>query len=647
LKSLLNKKLFYQTSAFLISFIVYVLTLAPTVSFIDCGELATACITLGIAHPTGYPLFTLIGKIFTFIPFVDSEIYKLNLMAAVLCSAALVVFFNIMVFLFKENNFNDSSYKNDLKSLKSSNEIIYALSLSTTMILGFSATFWATANAIEVYSLHILFLMLNIYLFLKACSYSLSNKAGNMMREKYWILFSFVLGLSFTNHLSTIFLSIGFLYLFFSVNGLNKNSFKLILLLAIPFLMGYSVYIYLFIRADNPVISWGYPHNFENFWRHFTGKQFSVWMFSSFENAGKQFSHFTKIFPKEYFYIPVVLAIPGLIELFKRSKRIFYFTILLFGFCILYAINYDIYDIDSYFLLAFIVAAIWIGFGILFIVKKFKVNAKQVAFGSLLLCLLPLYNNYNEVDESKNYFVKDYTMNVFKSAPENAIIFSIQWDFWVSASMYYQFIENIRPDIAVIDKELMRKTWYMEYLKNHYPDIYENSKFEFETYLTELRKFEKNSSGYTNPITEADRQEALRISQTFLNLLNSLVDKNYGTRSFLTTYEIEQGQNERFGNDYTRIPRGLLFEYSKEKDFQDYPFPDMQYEITDRTGYHYNFIMNAYYSSYLSNANYLMNYAKFDDAEILINKAIQIRPDVQDAHRLLAKLNQLRAIPQN
>jgi hypothetical protein len=48
------------------AFLVYLKTLAPSVTFIDSGELAAVACTLGIAHPTGYPLFTLLG-VFVFV----------------------------------------------------------------------------------------------------------------------------------------------------------------------------------------------------------------------------------------------------------------------------------------------------------------------------------------------------------------------------------------------------------------------------------------------------------------------------------------------------------------------------------------------------------------------------------------------------
>lgn len=633
-------KIVYQILSFLIPFVVYLATLAPTVTFIDSGELATVAAKLGVAHPTGYPLFTVLGNLFTKIP-VGDEVYRLNFMCAVISSAALFMFFNLLVFILKYQKFPDELVS---EVYKFSDNVIYNISLASVLILAFSKTFWDTANAIEVYSLHTFFLVTNIYLFLKANSLSIKDKTSVFQNEKHWILFAFILGLSFTNHLSTIFLSVGFLYLYFAVNGFGKVSLMRIIYLAIPFLLGYSFYFYLFIRSDNPVLSWGYPHNFENFWRHFTGKQFSVWMFSSFENAGKQFSYFTKNYPVEFFYIPLLIAIPGIYELNKKSRKLFFFTLFLFGFCILYAINYDIYDIDSYFLLAFIITAVWIAFGFVFITKKIKTNPVQLSYSFLLIALIPLIQNYSKVDESKNYFVKDYTMNVFKSAPQNSIILSTQWDFWLSSSIYQQYVKNIRKDLVIIDKELLRKSWYMNHIKNHYPDVYEKSQSEFELYLTELLKFENNTNRYTNPKSEIDRQDLMKIQTSFLNLLNSIPDKNYNERNFFTTFEIEQEKNERFGKDYTRIPQGLLIKYSKSKTYEDIPDTQFDFTITDNNDYHHTFLMNAYYNSYLSRANYLMNFSKLDESEVLINKAIEIKPNAPDAKQLLQKVNQLRTL---
>ncbi|HRE41572.1 MAG TPA: DUF2723 domain-containing protein [Ignavibacteria bacterium] len=620
-KSFNPTKLIFYFLSFLIPFTLYVITLAPTVSFIDSGELAAVCIKLGIAHPTGYPLFTIIGNIFSKFP-LGEPIFRLNLLCAVISSAASLMFFKLILLLFK-------TLAVDIKSVLNK----YIIALTSSLTLAFSLTYWNSSNAIEVYALHIFFLITIIYLFIKA-NFEKSNL-------NYWIIFGFVLGLSFTNHLTTVFLSVGTLYLFFANNGFNELTFKKVIAIAIAFILALTVYIYFPVRADNNVLSWGYPSNWESLYRHVSGKQFSVWMFSSSENASKQFSYFMSSFPKEFFFFPLIIAIFGLIKLYSLNKKIFFYFALLFVFTVLYAINYDIYDIDSYFLLAYIVAAVWIAFGILFLYEKIDL-LKQYAFLFLIIPLIICYQNYSNANENDNFYVQDMTMNVFASAEQNAIIMSTQWDFWVSASFYYQYIKNIRPDIIVIDKELLRRSWYLIHIKKHFPDVYNNCKFEFDTYAYELDKFEKFTNRYTNPSTEADRQDLMKIQKAFSDLLNAIPEKNQD-RPFYTTYEIEQGApQEKFGENFNRIPQGMLFRYSKNSAFDNYTEPNFTFQITNKTGYHYNFIMNSYISAYLSRANYLINFSKFQQAENLINKALEINPNLPDAVKLLKKSKELQ-----
>ncbi|MCE7857795.1 MAG: DUF2723 domain-containing protein [Ignavibacteria bacterium CHB3] len=79
-------KKYYVVLTSIFVFIIYLFTLAPSVVQIDSGELAAVQATLGIAHPTGYPLFTMIGYLFSLIPlpfsiifwFSERKIYQKN-----------------------------------------------------------------------------------------------------------------------------------------------------------------------------------------------------------------------------------------------------------------------------------------------------------------------------------------------------------------------------------------------------------------------------------------------------------------------------------------------------------------------------------------------------------------------------------------
>ena len=57
--------------SFLISFIIYVMTMAPTTSFWDCGEFIATSVTMGVPHPPGTPLYLILGNIFSQLPFFN------------------------------------------------------------------------------------------------------------------------------------------------------------------------------------------------------------------------------------------------------------------------------------------------------------------------------------------------------------------------------------------------------------------------------------------------------------------------------------------------------------------------------------------------------------------------------------------------
>src|SRR5215203_3471774 len=73
---------------FVAALTLYLLTLAPVVTFVDSGELAAAIATSGVSHPSGSPLYLLFGALIKAIP-GGSLIWKLNAFSAI-CAALCV-----------------------------------------------------------------------------------------------------------------------------------------------------------------------------------------------------------------------------------------------------------------------------------------------------------------------------------------------------------------------------------------------------------------------------------------------------------------------------------------------------------------------------------------------------------------------------
>ncbi len=96
-----KKRIFYNVDylasagVFLTTFAVYLRTLCPSVYVGDSGELIAAAYTLGIPHPPGYPIYCLVGKLFSYIP-VGSIAYRLNIMSAFFASATCAMLYLII-----------------------------------------------------------------------------------------------------------------------------------------------------------------------------------------------------------------------------------------------------------------------------------------------------------------------------------------------------------------------------------------------------------------------------------------------------------------------------------------------------------------------------------------------------------------------
>jgi hypothetical protein len=88
-KKYLSTKNIVALAVFLISLVIYLLTFQRTVPFWDCGEFIAAAVTMGVPHPPGAPFFTLLGRIFTMLPFGSNPAIKMNFISVL--SSALTV----------------------------------------------------------------------------------------------------------------------------------------------------------------------------------------------------------------------------------------------------------------------------------------------------------------------------------------------------------------------------------------------------------------------------------------------------------------------------------------------------------------------------------------------------------------------------
>jgi hypothetical protein len=193
------KKDFDKTNAsiafglFLVSFIVYALTVQRSFSFWDCGEFIATSYILGIPHPPGTPLYILLGRIMSIIPFVEDISYRINYLSVITSAFTAMISYLITVkivsYFFKKGN--DNSY---------GKLISYIGGIAGGLFVAFGRTNWANSVEAEVYGLALALSVLIIYLTI----YFFENR--NTLNAKRIMILIFYLGLLGIGAHMTVFL---------------------------------------------------------------------------------------------------------------------------------------------------------------------------------------------------------------------------------------------------------------------------------------------------------------------------------------------------------------------------------------------------------------------------------------------------------
>ncbi len=131
---------------FFVSMLVYLMTIAPTLSFFDSGEMIAGAYTLGVSHPPGYPVYVTLGKLFTYLPF-GNVAFRVNLMSSFFAAMT-----SVMIYYITRAMLNDSDNESFVlfKRLKFSD----IAGILSALAFAFSYNLWAWAVVSKFYTLN-------------------------------------------------------------------------------------------------------------------------------------------------------------------------------------------------------------------------------------------------------------------------------------------------------------------------------------------------------------------------------------------------------------------------------------------------------------------------------------------------------------
>ena len=322
-----------------IAFAVYVRTLAPTVMWYDMGEFATGAYVLGIAHNTGYPLFMLLGKLFTFIPLGDVA-YRVNLMSAFFAALTVMVMYLIV-------------YR--LTRMRTA-AIIGALTLA------FTSTLWSNATWAESYDINAFLTVFILYHLIRWMETD---------HQRHLFVSTLVFGLSLGNHRMILGLAPVMVYLM--VDKMLKEGIhfdrRQYAILCLLFIIGFSVNLYIPIRAaQDPPVNWGDLSDFKSYIKMITtGYANPVTFVNPFASADRfQFWwRILTIFPiYELTAVGLLIAAVGVHFLNKKNRSLLISTLIVILFAAVMISIYGIHNIFNYFQPIYLMIGIWLGCGV-------------------------------------------------------------------------------------------------------------------------------------------------------------------------------------------------------------------------------------------------------------------------------------------
>ena len=528
--------------AFVLALFLYLLTAAPTVAFWDCGEFITTSYTLGIPHPPGAPVYTLLGRVFSMLPFGEVA-FRVNMLSVVSGAVGVALVYLIVTHMLTQWHDNPL--------------IIQTGGFTAALSVAGSTAFWYNATEAEVYALSIALTLLAVYLALQW---------HTTPHNRLLFLLAYLLGLSAGVHLLCLLTLPGVLILIFHrltqdhpAHIRHSITLGLVALpfatLVLPFaltcligialmislmhlnpqwrtptfwatlcglaLIGFSTYFTLYIRSGlNPILDHHNPETWTNLWAVLSREQYGehalfprrgeLWSYqinifikyflqqfphifdleSTFRRAATNFAGATE--NVSYSLLPILFGLLGaLYHAWQDPARFAALSVmfLLMGIGLVLYLNMpdpEPRERDYIFVGAYVFFGCWIGLGVasvLTLLTQKIQNPTLIHACALMLLLIPagiVAKNHHTHNRAEDTTARLMALNTLQTCEPDSILFT-NGDNDTYPLWYLQFVEGIRPDVRVVCLPLLHTAWYAQYLRDVPPKLPINLNDEYLT----------------------------------------------------------------------------------------------------------------------------------------------------------------------
>lgn len=399
-------------------FVLYAIGACRTIYVGDSGELVAAVHTLGIPHPSGYPLYVLLGKLWTLLVPIGSVAFRMSLFSAA-CAAAAVALLHRLA---REMGLGTGA------------------ALTAALLLAVSPSFWGEANVQRVYALNAVFVVL-------AATHAV--RWGKDRRDRDLLVAAFLCGLGATNHtfMALMAVAIG-LFVVVNAPSLARRG-RLVLAGFGCFAAGLLPYLYLPIRSRmNPRLDWGNPETLGAFRDVVLRRDF--WGRAWIEGPSDLlviFGDYAASLWTEMVWAGAALSLAGVVLGRRRWPVSLPLLVMAVNF---FAVAFhgsrsDIFIWHRYYIPSYAMAALLAGMG----AQALAERAPVMRMLPLALPLLGLALDFREFDRSRYRIAEDFSRQMLQTIPPGSHL-SASDDNILFVLIYLHLVEGVRPDLDLV-----------------------------------------------------------------------------------------------------------------------------------------------------------------------------------------------------
>jgi hypothetical protein len=473
--------------------VVYLLTLAPTVSFWDSGEYITCSWILGIPHPPGVPLFVLLGRFSTILfSFLPGVAVRVNLMCLIAGTVSVALVTRLLQRWGTRIGFPPSLYR--------------PMSVVGSLMAAWGYTIWRNNNATETYAMAHLFAFLSLWVF----DIWMERRRAGLPAGRFLLLVAYLITLSVANHLSALIVvfPILLMYILYAIRGYAgewRRPGYLLMMLGLMAL-AFTVHLYMPLRAvHRPAVNETNPQEWPAFRDALARKQYGqVSMLNRKGPFGDQLKLYMEYLswqtgrPEEWDShlggagrpLATVLRILltaavfyGLVALAVKRPDLFVliaFTFLMASFFFVVYLNFktgpegtpsgEVRERDYFFGASFTLFSILASIGLFSALRDLAGRVRHWGWALMLIPAVALAMNAHPCDRSDTWIARDYGVNLLRSCPEGAVLIT-NGDNDTFPLWFAQNVEEVRQDVIVSNLSLMNTNWYVHQLLQRDPEL--------------------------------------------------------------------------------------------------------------------------------------------------------------------------------